>query len=200
MIKLIARIPSIRKAMLRYAFEQKSKPSGFEMLQFVFRDEDGRGWYTWANDFDLYLKRKAEIDGLLVQLSAQLSKQEVTDIVAAMETALNRDGSPDLAMVAHLVIEMKKRADMYVHDEIMYDLLAIHYIREDERPEVVDWEIQRQKVQYLRTSGNMAFFFENKRLIELLPWLQGTEKHLAELLTDTKVEIQALRKQVENYS
>lgn len=200
MIKLLARIPSIRKAILRYAFEQKSKPSGFEILQFVFRDEDGRGWYTWNSEFDLFVRRKAEVDGLLVQLSAQLSKREVTDIVAAMETALNRPGSPDLAMVAHLVIEMKKRAEMYVHEEIMYDLLAIHYVREDERPEVVDQEIQRQKVEYLRSSGNMAFFFENKRLIELLPWLATMEKHLAELLTDTKIEIQALRKQVENYS
>jgi hypothetical protein len=171
-----------------------------ETLHFVFRDEDGRGWYTFNDSFDVYMKRKVEIDAKLIELSAQLSKREVTDIIAAMKKAFNGGVKPDLAMIGFLIIEIEKRSEMLVHEEIMYDLLALHYIREDEDPAKVDPEVHTQKVGYLRESGNMAFFFDNRTLMELLPWVSGLEKHLQELLKDTRVEVQGLRLMLEAYT
>lgn len=199
MIRFLCKIPFIRKSVLDYAFKAKTKPKGFEDLHFAFRDSEGRKYYTFKDGFDVYMKRKVEIDTKLTELSAQLSKRELSDIVEAMKKAINRK-QPDIATIGFLVNEIEKRNEMLVHEEIMFDLLALHYVREDENPAKVDSEIHDEKLAYFRQSERLDFFFENQMLKELFPMLEHFGTNLKTFMNDTAVDIQALRKWANQYT
>lgn len=192
------KIPYFRKAAIDYAFKVRNKPPGFESLSMVFRDKNGHGWFTFNKDFDLYMSRKADIDTKLIELSSQLSRTELDQIIQALKEAINKP-KPDLQTIGFLVGEMEKRQEMLVHKEIILDLLCLHYVREDENPAIVDPEIHAEKVQYIKDNLELRFFFDNQRFTELLPWLEGLDKNLKELLNDTEVEILALRKWTDQY-
>lgn len=195
MIKLLARIPYFRRQIIRYALEDYSKPKGFESLEFCFKDEQGRSYYQFAADFDVFIMRKGYWEERLIEMDAGLSSKELNAIFEACMQALN-EKKPDYALVAHLIYEMKNRHEWLVHHEIMYDLLAACYIREDEDPRVIDGEVHRDKVRYFMNTPSLSFFFENRTFNELLPFLKNTEDSLQTLLKRSEMESMALMEQI----
>lgn len=193
------KIPYFRKAAIAYAFSTKRKPNHFDKLTFMFRDTEGRGYYTFGDDFDLFIARKGWIDTKLIEMSAGLTGEEIGKLADAMIKALNGGNKPEFSMIGHLAHEIKLRQEIIIHPEIFYDLVALYYVREDEDPAVVDFDVHNEKVEYFKSSKDMSFFFANSTLTGLLPWLKSMEGSLRTLLKDTGMEVKALRKQVEDY-
>lgn len=198
MISLLAKIPYFRKQILRYALRHK-KPKGFDNMTFAFKDTDGRGYYTFTGDFDVYVKRRGYWEQRLIELDAGLSKKEKDLIIGACKDALNKK-QPNYALVAHLIQEMDMRNEWLVHHDIMYDLLAACYVREDEDPAKIDEEIHKQKLAYFMGSEDVSFFFDNQTLSELLPYLANLKGKLKLYLKDTEIRVKALQEQIVRYT
>lgn len=198
MIDLLARIPYFKRKILAYALRSK-KPKGFEGLELAFKDVDGVAYYTFTGDFDVFIKRKSYWDTKMIELDAGLTRKESEMLIDTCLEAINST-KPNYALVAHLLTEMKNRHEWLVHHEIMYDLVAACYVREDEDPTKVDMEIHRQKVDYFLSQDDLSFFFENQTLSELLPYLENLSGNLKALLKDTEMEVAALKKQIDRHT
>lgn len=199
LIKLLAKVPGLRKSIYRYALREKGKPNEtFEGMQLAFRDPEGRAYYEFANDFDVYLKRKGFWELKLIELDAGLSGKEMDAIIEACEAALNK-AKPDYGFIAHLVYEMKTRRTNLVHDEILFDLVAACYVREDENPTKIDSKIHNEKVAYFREQPDLDFFFECQTLKRLVPYLASLSDSFRLSLKNTEVDSLALMKQIDQY-
>jgi len=198
MIQILAKIPYFERQILAYALRHK-KPKGFDNMTFAFKDTDGRSYYTFTGDFDVYIKRRGYWEQRLIELDAGLSQKEKDAIIGACKDALNK-AKPDYALVAHLIQEMDMRNQWLVHHDIMYDLLAACYVREDEDPTKIDTEIHQQKVDYFLASDDVSFFFDNRTLTELLPFLGSLKGKLKQYLSDTAVRAAALKEQINRYT
>jgi hypothetical protein len=81
------------------------------------------------------------------------------------------------ARIGLVLTELRERADLILHHELLVHFLAVQLIREDERPEVFDGSLHREKVTDLlaESSGGHPFFFstrwpELKKLNETFNW------------------------------
>src|SRR6478609_3039520 len=119
---------------LKHYYLDQPKIKGFENMEKVFIDSNGKAHYTPKNDFDLPHVRTKELEKKLMLLRAGLSEEEYDLILDAMEKALNSGKKSELAVIGHCIIEIRKRKELILHPDLMMDIIALRYIREDEDP------------------------------------------------------------------
>jgi hypothetical protein len=186
---------------LKYYFLDQSKKSGFEKMVKVFVDSNGKAYYTTPNDFDTPLERIRGIERCVRQISAGLSEDEDNKILDAMEKALGDGKKPNIAMIGHLIIEKRRRKDMTLHPDAMFDLLAYKYVREDEDPSVIDKTIHAQKIEQFRkdSKDGLYDFFYKMGLSAYIPYLTKSENDWNEYYRESEVKIEALNIHLSEY-
>ncbi len=129
-----------------------------------------------------------------MMLRAGVSESEFDLILEAMEKALNSGKKSELAQIGHCIIEFKKRKELIFHPEIMFDIAALRYIREDELPHKIDPEIHKQKIkQFMKDSeGGLYDFFYKAGLNRYIPYLEKSENDWDEYILNSKIKTQAL--------
>jgi hypothetical protein len=126
----------------------------------------------------------------------------INDILDAMEKALNKGIKPDLVMCGYLVKEMRSRQDLLLHPDLMFDLVALRYVREDEVPFEVDEMKHREKViQFTKDSkeGLYNFFYE-MGMSGYLPYITKLESDWNMLWEESRIKIEAMNQIVKNYT
>jgi len=190
--KLIYRL--LKPLFLKYYFNEQSKKDGFESMGKSFIDSNGKQYYSTINDFDMPYERTKALEKAVMRLRSGLSEEEHDLILDTIEKALNSGKKSELAVIGHCVIEMRKRKDLLLHPEIMFDIAALRYIREDEKPYIVDPEIHRQKVkQFIKDSeGGLYDFFYKAGLSKFIPYLEKLEIDWDEHILNSRIKTQAL--------
>jgi hypothetical protein len=180
--------------------EQSSK-KGFEKMVKRFVDSEGRIYYSPENDFDTPLERTKGIERCVQQLMSGLSDNEQEKIDEAMEKALGEGKKPNIAMVGHLIIERKKRKDMVLHPDIMFDLVALKYIREDEDPALIDKVIHEEKIEQFKkdSKDGLYDFFYGAGLSQYISYLTKLQSEWDEYWKESEVRVKALKIQLTEY-
>lgn len=154
------------------------------------------------------LPRKLEIERLILELQAGISKNELQLFLEAMKDALSQTDKkgnfrPDIARIGFLVNEMKDRETMLIHPDTIMELLCAVSIREDENPGVWDEEIHRQKLKQLKKDcgdgGGLHDFFQQSSLTELMPYLDTSREKFSEYMRLGKVKVEALQKTLDHF-
>lgn len=189
------------KVVLKVYFNSQSKKSGFENMNKAFVDSNADIYYLPKSDFDYGLRRSKEIQKRLSRINSGLSDDELNKFIEALENALNGGRNPKLADIAFLIGEIKARQEIWIHEDLWFDILALKYIREDENPAVFDMEIHKQKVaQFQKDSeGGLYDFFYKMGLITFIPYLSKLEKDWDVYMDQSRAKIQAHRKMLERY-
>jgi hypothetical protein len=180
MLKLFKRTPKIKK--------------GFEKTKEIFRDSKGNKYYAFENDFDIPHLRTREIEKCLMRISAGLSGSEMKTIIEAMKLALNGGKKPDIARIGHLIMEMERREEMVLHPDLMLELVAYKYIREDENPIQINNSLHQEKIEQFRKDSmeGLKDFFLGAGLGAYMPFLQKSEIDWEEYWRESTIKIQAL--------
>lgn len=148
-------------------------------LEHRFTDSKGRAYYGFASLVDLPLERYARMREFLAWLAAGLTGEEVRKLVDAADAALAAGikNGKNAAKIGLVLTEMRERSELVLHHELLIHFLAVQLIRQDERPEVFDGTLHREKVTDLlaESSGGHPFFFstrwpELKKLHETFNW------------------------------
>lgn len=190
----------------KLVFESQRKPQNFDKLELAFVDSNGKRYFKYMSDFDIPLTRKGMMELKLKEFSMGLTGDEVGMICDAMDKALSRQVrgamSPDIGMIGHLITEIRNRKENLIHPEIMMSMVSYMYIREDERPEVVDEEVHQQKVeQFTKDSeGGLRDFFITAGLNKFLPFLEQSNNDLDQIMEMQKARLKALKIQLDAYS
>lgn len=198
-IRLLYRI--FKRQILKIYYSEQSSKKGFEKMEPIFVDSEGRRYFKVKNDFDLPILRAKELEKRLQRNMSGLSDNNLNMFIKAMKKALNDGKKPDLSMIGHLLIEMERRQDLLLHEDIMFDIVAFTLIREDEDPAVIDLNIHDEKVkQFMKDSKEGLFdFFYRAGLMEYLPYLKNMEEDWNEYLEESRAKIQAMNQHLNSY-
>ncbi len=166
-----------------------------------FVDSNGKIYYSPENDFDTPLDRIKAIEICVRQIAAGLSDNEMKKIREAMKKALGEGKKPNIPMIGHLLIEMERREDMVLHPEVLFDLVANKYIREDEDPFIIDKKIHQEKIEQFKKDSveGLYDFFYRASLAQYIPYLTKLESEWSEYWKESEVKVIALNKQLNDY-
>lgn len=197
-IKLFYRL--FRKQILKIYFSEQSTSAGFENMTVQFVDSEGRRYFSPDKDLDLPHVRTQEIQRRLMGVKFGLDDSYVEDFITAVKAALNNGKRPDVAVIGHLINELEARSKIWLHPDVMFDMVAFKYIREDEDPAVIDKNIHIQKVEQFRkdSMGGLYDFFYKARLTDVLPFLKSLESEFPEFWRESIVQLKAKETQIKS--
>ena len=139
---------------------------GAKDLEHRYTDLNGVNYSGFTSDMSLPVDRLGRLYGFMEVLMKGMTVQEDEAIdkaiIDALESGLKNPKEKAAAKIGALIMEREKRRKMVIHTEILYNLLAVQWIREDEDPAVYNNEIQMQKViqfqKEVESRGAYVFF------------------------------------------
>ncbi len=163
-------------------------------MKKVFVDSNGKPYYSVENDFDMPLDRIRAIEICVLGIMAGLDNKEMVLIRESMEKAINGGNKPNIAHIGHLLIEWKRREEMLLHPDLMFDLVAYKYVREDEDPAVIDKEIHKQKIDQFKKDSKEGLydFFYRAGLSQYMPYLTKLESEWEEYFRASEIKIRVM--------
>lgn len=197
-IKLFYRF--FRKQILKIYFSEQSTSAGFENMKVQFVDSEGRKYFSPDKDLDLPHVRTQEIQRRLMGVKFGLDDSYVEDFITAVKAALNNGKRPDVAVIGHLINELEARSKIWLHPDVMFDMVAFKYIREDEDPAIIDKNIHADKVDQFRKDSKEGLydFFYKARLTDVLPFLKSLESEFPEFWRESIVQLKAKETQIKS--
>lgn len=200
MLKLIYWLFKGRFQTLMF-LDQSAKKTGFEKTTRSHVDKKFKSYYSFGSDMDLPLERLQALLPKLKLLKYGFDEDMEDKLWDALELAINNGKKPDIAQIGFIAKERKRRKDMVINTDILFDIVALRYIREDENPGIIDPEIHKEKIAQFKNDSvdGLYNFFYIAGLVELVPLLKLTEKDFLESLMDSEVMNQALSQSLTAY-
>ena len=191
---------SNRRFFTDLAFNRQSKPIEKYKLDWCFIDSNGKRYYKFIDDMEMPVERYGQIQRLLVELSNCISGPELTMFLSKIMEHLDPGGEAGehkkvrIGEALHLVREMQLREELLLHPDIMMELIAANFIREDENPAKWDEELHQEKiVQFKKDSQTGLYdFFHNAGLRELTPFAGLSEAEWLTYWAKSAVKIKAM--------
>lgn len=188
-------VPAFRKAVNQIKFsQQKTEPN----VDVAFVDPNGETFYRYSDDLKMPLGRKGVLNYFVTLMTAAVSEKELQHFVAIMRANLQKcldKGKlivENFSEIGFLLGELDKRREMKIHPDIMWDIIAVVYPKEEElRCTDYDWKLHEEKVtQFRRWSREGAFdFFLLKGWQEYLPYSTTSPNDLKTYIKSMELEL-----------
>ncbi len=193
-----------RKEFLAMHQAENVKKIGARDLEFRYTDLNGVGYFGFGKDMSLPVDRLGKLYEFMEYLMKGMSasEDEAIDkaISNALETGLTNPKEKAAAKIGSLIMEREKRRRLVIHSELLYNILAVQWVREDENPSVYSNEIQMQKVEQFKREvgeGSSYPFFQVPELTQLSSYLRMSKDEWDQFWNDSivqqKVLIEALK-------
>lgn len=190
-----------KKQFLKLAFNHQCKPKGFDGMAKHFIDSNGMEYYSYNDDLDMPIARGKELQKRIMLLQACISEPNLVKFLDAMELALNSGKKSDLAQIGFLIIEMRKRIGIWVDMDLLFDTVALAYIRSDENPAVWDKTIHEEKVAQFKkdSQGGLYDFFYMAGLTDYIPCAGKSTTEWMEYFEKSELKMMAIQKHLDSY-
>jgi len=117
-------------------------------------DLDGKVYYRFTGSSTIIpLERMGKMQDFLTMMSAGLDEKELTALidVANNELALALNGKKaDVIKIGAVLNQIKERQQMILHDQLMWQFMAVQLVREDEPAARFIQKIHDEKVEALQ--------------------------------------------------
>lgn len=152
------------------AYIDSIQPSfDLSQLDFRFLDSKGRKYYGYNDQLQMSVDRYGKLNEFWIWYSNGLdakSLDKLLDIAnAALEDGVSNmhDKKPVNAIkIGAILNEIRNRKDMIRPLELLFNMLALYIVREDEDPRLFNEKIHLEKVsQFLWEENKGNFFFLN---------------------------------------
>lgn len=183
---------------LKLLAAEQSEKITHAALEKWFIDSEGNQYYRFPKTMALPLERLGHLKGYYTWLASGVSGAEMEQIIHSMETVLSEgigrvETAAKLGTLVHL---LKERQQMVVHTEIIYNILAVQAIREDERPDVFNNQIQLEKVAQFKKEvamNNAYFFFHQTQLKTPIDLLTLSREEFITLWAESEIHQTTLK-------
>ena len=157
-------------ALLAEYLRDQNKPTSHSAMVYAFTDQKGRKYYRFPKDMALPLDRYGQMLKYLSYLSARLTPEQMDSIIdtalGIIQEGIGKD--KNAAKVAALLYELRDRERLIVPAQLVYDIIAVQYVREDELPGVYDNDIHMDKVRtFIDDISKSDFFFRLPEFVQL---------------------------------
>lgn len=181
-------------------YEDAKRPKDFDNMEHCFVDSIGVNYYTWPIKEQVPGLRFSKAESLHVQILAGISHIEWGQFITDMRKAINRQAEgafiPDIARIAVLIEEMDKRATIGMYPDLMYELIATLYVREDENPlDIEDIMLAKKVAQFKKDSRSGVYdFFAKGHIQRYLTSLTMPEKEWMERWNQAELTLKSMSK------
>lgn len=180
-----------------FASTQSQKITHKELEKW-FIDSNGAQYYQFPKKMSLPIERLGNLKGYYTFLSSGLSGSEHERIIEAEEKILSEGiGKPETAAKLGALIHLKReRLKLVVHPELLYNIIAVQMIREDEDPAIFNNQIHLEKVAQFKTEvqkQNAYFFFHQIQLQEPINLLRTSQAEFQTLWHESEAAIASLQ-------
>lgn len=189
-----------KKKFLALHHEDLCRESKYS-LEWAHTDSKGRTYRRFTKA-DLPLERVGKMQDFMDMMSSGLSESELDDLmtVADNELALAFAGKKaNMSKVGWVFTEIRDRRNTVLHADLLYNFLAVQYIRDDEPVnEFVDW-IHREKVAQFKEDNKDSstyFFFQVPELKLVNDFLKFTESEWNEHWQNFQKEQEIQKKKI----
>lgn len=180
---------------LFYLGLKPSKSLPQDRLTFAFFGASGKQYFQVD---ELPILRKLKIAQTYIYLVNAINDTDINASIDAILLALqNKDDKgkmqPDIAKIGFICQKLKQRKGYYVRMDLIHELMANYFIREDETYDMVDNIILAEKIEEMSKLPHevVSDFFYSKSVNELFPYLQETETILSDVAKETSIETNA---------
>lgn len=159
---------------MRFAFWKRfKKPKVKDGLVFAF-SHGGYDYYQYPEHLGMPLFRLSKLSEYNIWISRGLTKKNLLDLMDTADKLLFEGLSTgkNAAKLGAIITEIRDRENKAVPVEVWYNYLACSYIRDDEKEDKFNEQIQQEKASVFKAASNEAnsFFF-------LLPELKALTTH-----------------------
>jgi hypothetical protein len=146
-------------------------------MAYAFTDTNGKRYYEFTQQQAVPMARFEKLKTYIGYMQLRMTPENVDMLVDKAIQYITEGIGKDknAARVAALIMELKGRKDLVVPAELIYNYIALLYVREDEYPGSFKTDIHMEKVDQLmkesRSADPKCFFFhlkEWKRLFDSL--------------------------------
>lgn len=179
------------------------KPLHLTSLSYAFVDSNGKKYFRFPKDVTLPGERFGKLNEYVTFISKGLTAEEDILLDESIERLLEAGigkSQKNVSAIGAILQERKKRRSLVIHTELLYNLMAVQLIREDESTESFDNDIQMQKVMMFKqmTKEGSTYFFFQKQELNRLSNLSGMsqsewDQYWEESLIQQKALPQALK-------
>ena len=166
-------------------------------------DLDGKVYYRFTGSSTIIpLERMGKMQDFLTMMSAGLDEKELTALidVANNELALALNGKKaDVVKIGAVLNQIKERQQMILHDQLMWQFMAVQLVREDEPPAKFVQKIHDEKVEALQQLyyAHPDFsFFQTPELRLLNEMLRSSQQDWEILLVNSIRERDRLKRMI----
>lgn len=141
------------------------KPASHQKLEYGFTDSNGMIYNKYPQDATIPLERWGKLNEYMMWMSAGLTSVELDKLLNVAEEAIAeglKQDTRNIAKISTVINQIRERKNMVIHTELFYNYVAVQLIREDEKPDEFNNEIQLQKVEQFKkevAAGNSYDFF-----------------------------------------
>lgn len=184
---------------LRKSKKKKLPPE----LEYGFTDLDKKKYYRIPAQLALPIERYGKLQENLMWQSAGMTATEIKSLLALAETELEnlvQGHKGALSKVGFIIQEMKMRSEVVLHTELLYQFIAILYIREDEDMNHYNESIQQEKVDAFKrivAEGGAYEFFQLPELSRVNQLLNLSQQEWEELWMNSIREQDRLKRTIE---
>ena len=173
-------------------------------LEYRFHDSDGKVYFGFTESLPLPLERWGKARDFLHWMNTGVSPDEFTELVNNAEKnwiSYIKTGK-NASKIGYIFEELKSRAQMTIHTELLYNYLAVQIVREDEDPLTFNAEIHSQKVEQFKketADGNHYFFFQQPELKRLHELWNFSQKDWERYWAESKLKQAVLKKALQTF-
>lgn len=157
----------MRLALLRLFGLLPKRPGGHP--PFAFLDDKGVEYFAWPDLQDMPAERVNQVEDILLQIDASISRQTLEAISDAMIAQCmvaigSKDDKAKAAMqkVMTLANELKTRPTQIIPEDCYIALAAVCAVRKDEDPYTFDKVVQAEKMSAFKDAGRRGLDFFTK--------------------------------------
>lgn len=174
------------------------KPLSIKDLDFAFIGIDGKKYYHFNNHNLLPLERFAVKKTLLAWMALSLDVIEFDQLIEAGKLSLNEGlkTGKSAARIGFILTQLEERRKMVVHTDLIYQFMAVHYVREDEQAESYSDLIQMEKVEQFKKEVEVkgsGFFLDKKELRNLYDMTDWSPSEWAAYWHESLIKQKALK-------
>lgn len=182
-------------------------PFTFKELKKEFVDLNGSQYYSFSS-MAMPLNRIVKAEDYKLWFNNGLTSETLMffldEIDKSLDKALTKekDFAKNMAKISTVTNEMRTRATMVFQSEIIYNILAVQFVREDEDPTNFNNEIHIEKVKAFKEldeNSEYAFFLKTPQLNQLLNSLSMSKEKWQDYLKDLAKKDMEYLNQVKEY-
>jgi hypothetical protein len=179
-------------------------PQGDKLtLEKALVDLDGKVYYRFTGSSTIMpLERMGKMQDFLTMMSAGLDATELEALIdiANNELALALAGKKaDVLKIGAVLNQIKERQSMILHDQLLWQFMAVQLVREDEPASQFVQKIHDEKIEALQLlyyKNDDYSFFHNPELKLLSDLLRSSQEDLQMLLMNSIREREILKKKI----